>query len=69
MTPHKIKALLVENEIPQTKIAKDLHVTNATVSIVIAQHRRSYRVEKYIADLLGMTYEDIWGAEPRRKAA
>ncbi len=69
MTPHKIKALLVEHGIPQTKIARALKISGATVSIIIARRGRSRRVEKYIAEQLGIPYKKLWGSEPRRKAS
>lgn len=69
MSPSKIKALLTEREILQTEIARDLGISDASVSMVIKKRSRSYRVEKRIADLVGIPYEKLWGSEPRRKAA
>lgn len=69
MDPKKIRALLVERGIKITTIARDLGITQPSVSLVISRNSRSYRVEKEISDRLGKPYERLWGSEPRRRAA
>lgn len=69
MNPSKIKALLVERDITITAIARELGVSQPSVSLTIKKRGRSYRIEKHIADILHRRYEDLWGSEPRRRAA
>ena len=43
-----------------TKVAAELDVRPATVTIVSQGHRRSRRIEEAIAEKLGMTAQEIW---------
>lgn len=69
MTPSKIKSLLVEREISMTTIAHDLRVSQPSVSLIVSKKGRSYRIEKSIADRLGIPYSELFGDPPRRRAA
>ena len=69
MRPSKIKSLLVEKEITQKEIAQSVGVSPMMISQVVKKRSRSYRVERYIAERLGLPYEELWGSEPRRRAA
>jgi len=64
MDRQKIKALLVERGITQIEIARRLNLSPQTVATVINRRGRSYRVERMIAELLGVPYEDLWGPPP-----
>ena len=56
----EIKALLVKNRIKQVEIARNLNVSEATVSRVVSRKERSRRVQKEIARVLNLTYEELW---------
>lgn len=56
---NKVKALLVEKGIRQIEIAKALSVKSASVNGVVNGRDRSKRIEKYIADRLGLSPERV----------
>lgn len=56
----KVKALMVLNGIKGVDIAKKLKVSPVTVYIVISGKGKSRRIQKAIADALGMSFEDLW---------
>ncbi|OHD22315.1 MAG: hypothetical protein A2Y38_02485 [Spirochaetes bacterium GWB1_59_5] len=60
-TSRDIKSKMVKKGITQTRVAKDLHITQGAVSGVVNLHRKSKRIQKYIADLLGEAYDKLWG--------
>lgn len=66
---NRIKAYLVALEITMEDIARDVGVTKTLVSYVINGQRHNERVRVAIADRLGKTVEDLWGGEPKKKAA
>lgn len=57
----KVKAKMVLERISQTQIADQLGITPGTVSAVVNGHRKSRRVQKAIAEKLGLKYETLWG--------
>jgi lambda repressor-like predicted transcriptional regulator len=67
MTPNEIKAELVrrgikqKDVIPLVKSEKTDIVKLKTVNIVINGHQRSRPIQRAVADLLGIPYEEIWG--------
>ncbi len=65
LQPHQITGRLIEKGFSVTGVAEDLGVTQSTVSSVITKAGTSERIKKYIAELLGESYEFVWG--PRQK--
>jgi len=57
----KIKSMLVASDIKQTDIAEHLGLTLAAVSGAINGHHNSRRVRQYVAELLQVKYEKLWG--------
>ena len=57
-----IRGLLALHGIRVVDIARRLGVTKATVCYVIAGRTRSHRVQKAIAEMLDMPFEELWGA-------
>lgn len=57
----KVKVLMVKKKVTQTAIARDLGVTQGTVSSVINGHRQSRRIKQGIASILGVEYRKLWG--------
>ena len=60
MKPQKIRALLIENKITQTSIAKDLKVTQGAVNRVIDGHFISRRIREAIASRVNIPFEKMW---------
>ena len=60
-----IRALLAARGIRISDIARELNVSLPTVSLVISGRNRSRRVEKTVAERLGMKYEELW-PEPKK---
>lgn len=60
-----IKALLAARGIRISDIARELNVSLPTVSLVISGRDRSRRVEKAVAEKLGMKHEELW-SEPEK---
>lgn len=56
----KVKALMVLNGIKGVDIAKKLKVSPVTVYIVISGKGKSRRIQKAIAEALGMSFEELW---------
>jgi Ner family transcriptional regulator len=57
----EVKAEMVLKRVSQTQIADSLGITPGTVSAVINGHRKSKRVQRAIAEALGLKYETLWG--------
>ena len=55
-----VKAKMVLKRISQTQIADKLDITPGTVSAVVNGKRKSKRVQKAIAEALGVKYESLW---------
>ena len=68
LSPNQIRARLLEQDITLTDIARKLHVSRITVSVVITRRGNSRRIQQYIADLLGKSFKEVW-ADHHRKAA
>lgn len=66
MTTRKIRALLVENGITMSEIAKEQEVSVAAVSLTASGKNKSPRLRAAIAAKLGTTVDKLWH---RRKAA
>ena len=60
MTPKQRKIALIEADVMMKEIARQLGVTGAHVSQVVAGDRRSVRVEQAVADAIGLPVEDVF---------
>jgi len=60
MNEKEIKAKLILKGIKQVDIARDLGLDKTTVNKIIHRRGRSKRIEEYIANLLGLSYEKVW---------
>jgi predicted transcriptional regulator len=61
MKTEKIRALLIENKVKQTDIARSLGVTPGSVNRVISGHYTSRRVQEAIAEKTRVPFEKMWG--------
>lgn len=61
MKPQKIRAILVEKEVKQADIARDLAVTRGAVSRVISGHFPSRRIREALAEKAGVPFDKMWG--------
>ncbi|MDD2366298.1 MAG: helix-turn-helix domain-containing protein [Desulfuromonadaceae bacterium] len=61
MKPNKIKALLVENGITQTSIARELGISTTTVAKTIVGGFVSRRTRMLIAEKAQVPFEKMWG--------
>lgn len=68
MHPEDIKAALRKRNMPPAKIARDLRVSDQTVSLVIRGRTVSARVAERIASVLGQSPDTIWPGKYRRAA-
>ena len=66
MDAREIKANLLLRGITQVEIARRLGVTKTWVSLIVNHKASSERVQRYIARLLNLPYEQVWG---RKEAA
>jgi transcriptional regulator with XRE-family HTH domain len=57
----EVKVQMLKKTVTQTDIAKALGIDRSTVSGVVNGHRTSRRVQKAIADAVGVPYEKLWG--------
>ena len=69
LKPNQIKARLVERGISQTSVARKLGISNITVSVVIGGYGKSMRIMKYLAEILEMPFNEVWGGEDKFKTA
>ena len=60
MHAEEIKAALRMKGVTQARLAYQLGVARATVSMVISGASRSGRIQKAIADVLGFPQDKIW---------
>jgi len=51
---------MVLNGIKGVDIAKTLHISPTTVYVVLSGKGKSRRIQKAVADALGMSIEDLW---------
>jgi transcriptional regulator with XRE-family HTH domain len=56
-----IKALLVAKGIKFADLAKNLGVSSAAISRIIAGASISFRIQKAISDVLSIPFEELWG--------
>lgn len=56
----KVKSLMVLKGIKNVDIARKLGLSPVTVSIVLTGRRKSRRIQKAIAEALGVNYEKLW---------
>lgn len=61
MTPQKRRALLIENKITQTSIAKELGVTHSAVNRVLNGDFVSTRIRKAVAEKTRTPFDKMWG--------
>jgi lambda repressor-like predicted transcriptional regulator len=59
----KIRAMMVEKGITNVSIAKQLNVKPSTIAVVANGHGKSERIQKALADALGVTIEELWPPE------
>jgi transcriptional regulator with XRE-family HTH domain len=62
MTPKQRKIALIEADANMSEIARKLAVTPSHVSQVVRGDRRSPRVEAAIAEAIGSTADEVFGA-------
>lgn len=60
LSANQIRARLLEKDISLVEIARKLHVSPITISIVITRRGCSRRIQEYIAELLGMKFKQVW---------
>lgn len=68
MTRWERKAALVAKRVKITDIARRLGVSQSHVSAVVAEKRRSPRVEREIAFAIGLPVAEVFG-DPQKSAA
>ena len=68
MHPEDIKAALRKRHTPPSQIARDLGVSDQTVSLVIRGRTKSARVAERIASVLDTTPDALWPGTYRRAA-
>jgi len=56
-----VRSLLVRNRIKNKDVAEKARVTPSCVSRVLHGHAESRNVKMVTAELLGTTYEKLWG--------
>jgi lambda repressor-like predicted transcriptional regulator len=66
---NRVKSIMALHGLSCAQVARELNITRGGVSHIVKRKMRSYRVEKIIADRLGIPYEELWGEPPRRRAA
>lgn len=66
---NKVKSMMVLKGVSQREICRSLHVTPATVSLIVSGKKKSRRVRKAIAKALGVAYNDLWHEPEYKKAA
>ncbi len=69
LTKYEIKARMDEGKVTQEAIAVQTGFSQACVSLVVAKKLCNPKIEQAIADALSLSYEDICGDPPQRKAA
>lgn len=57
----EVKVQMLKRNINQTDIAKALGLDRSTVSGVVNGHRTSRKIQKAIAEAVGVSYEKLWG--------
>lgn len=65
----KIKSLMVLKGLKQRSISRALKIKPASVSLVVSGQRKSARIQKAIADALGMGVEELWEENNKTKVA
>lgn len=65
----RVKSLMVLKGVQQVDICRKLHVTPATVSLIVSGKKTSARVRLAIAKALGMRVEELWPNDGHKKAA
>ncbi len=60
LTPLERKIALLRADVSMADVARDLGVTRAHVSLVVAGDRRRQRVEAAVAAALGLAVDDVF---------
>ncbi len=62
MNGKRIKIMLMERDISQAQIARELGVTRTAVNGTIfdVPNKRSFRIKRHIAKLLGKSVSELW---------
>lgn len=65
----RVKIMLMERDISQAQIARDLGISRAAVygSVFDFPRKRSLRIQRHIAQLLGKDVCELWPGTQRRK--
>jgi len=65
----ELKSELVKNGLTYVDIGRKAGRSPNTVSVIIAlfPKKKSYRIQKATAELLGKSYESIWGEPHKRR--
>ena len=66
LLPHQITGRLLDKGFRVNDVANTLDLDPSTVSTIITKKGTSERIQKYIAKLLGESYEFVWGPCPKR---
>jgi len=61
LEPHQIRARLLEQGILVNDVARVMNVRPVTVNFVITKKGKSKRIQKYIAEKIGKSFESVWG--------
>ena len=60
MKSEEIK-LEIKKHMTQVQLAKKLNISQPTVHEIIWKKKRSYKKQKFIAELIGKSFEEVWG--------
>jgi transcriptional regulator with XRE-family HTH domain len=63
MSPQEIKALLILNGVKQRELAKQLHVNESAISLIINGRQTSRRIQTAIAEAINKPYHEVWPGE------
>jgi transcriptional regulator with XRE-family HTH domain len=61
MTAKQRKIALIEAEVTMAEIAREMGVSGAHISQIIAGTRRSPRIEAKVAEVIGVPAEEVFG--------
>ena len=56
----EIRGLLMMKGITITSIAQTMDVSLTCVSLIINEKKKSRKIQEFIAQLLGLTYSELW---------
>lgn len=56
----KLRILLIEKDLNQSKLASLLNISNGMLSLVLHGHRKAPHIRQTIAQMMGEKPEDLW---------